>query len=517
MYKRTGDTFTKLTDPDNTPSAVDVVWSNSGVYMAVLSSVAPFISIYKRTGDTFIKLAGVDTPPTSSYNYSGGNARNKVIFSQDDTHLLVAQGTAPYLNAYKRVDDSFSKLPDTPYSSVGVPLKCIAFSPNNEDLYVTKSTGSQPFMMRYKKIGDSYSYSPIGYGAFLTPTPGALAFNDTGMTFYWNDNNNLKQTNITNSCPTYTVNSKGRITYSTSSPFPQTITGNAGTATKLLVPRTINGIPFDGSSDITIPTGVATSADRWTTPRTLTAIGHIQGSVTFDGSSNEDFYMTLYPTGVTSGTYGHSGASTATTFNIPYISVTADGRITSAENRPIVLPTVTNITGNAGTANRLVTPRSINSVPFDGSADITVLGNQGAENASTATHYVSFSTSNSAGNIQRKVSDKITFQPSTGNLTATGDISGLSDERLKRDWVDLSVSVEDIASIKSGKYTRIDTGAVQVGVAAQSLQSIIPEAVNDAGDGYLSVAYGNAALALLVELAKEIVVLKEEISLLKGE
>ena len=41
---------------------------------------------------------------------------------------------------------------------------------------------------------------------------------------------------------------------------PQTsVTGNAGTATKLATPRNINGVPFDGTSDITIPTGEASS------------------------------------------------------------------------------------------------------------------------------------------------------------------------------------------------------------------------------------------------------------------
>ena len=39
-----------------------------------------------------------------------------------------------------------------------------------------------------------------------------------------------------------------------------TITGNAGTATKLKTPVTINGVSFDGSADITIPTGPDTIA-----------------------------------------------------------------------------------------------------------------------------------------------------------------------------------------------------------------------------------------------------------------
>jgi hypothetical protein len=46
-----------------------------------------------------------------------------------------------------------------------------------------------------------------------------------------------------------------------------TVTGNAGTATKLAAPVTINGVAFDGSSNITISTTTATTA---TTAGTVT-------------------------------------------------------------------------------------------------------------------------------------------------------------------------------------------------------------------------------------------------------
>jgi hypothetical protein len=44
-----------------------------------------------------------------------------------------------------------------------------------------------------------------------------------------------------------------------------TITGNAGTATKLASARNINGVAFDGSVDITIPTGAAAETLTGTT------------------------------------------------------------------------------------------------------------------------------------------------------------------------------------------------------------------------------------------------------------
>ncbi|MGR3910015.1 tail fiber domain-containing protein [Burkholderia sp. SR8] len=100
----------------------------------------------------------------------------------------------------------------------------------------------------------------------------------------------------------------------------------------------------------------------------------------------------------------------------------------------------------------------------------------------------------------------------SGNLTASGtvsgsDIRGTSDERLKKDWKPLAEDfLESIAQVRHGTYTRIDTGERRVGVGAQSLQRILPEAVF--GDETLCVAEGSAALAIVVELTREVIRLR---------
>jgi hypothetical protein len=94
-----------------------------------------------------------------------------------------------------------------------------------------------------------------------------------------------------------------------------------------------------------------------------------------------------------------------------------------------------------------------------------------------------------------------------GSITASGNITAFSDERLKKDWAPLAGDfVERLAGVLSGTYTRIDTGARQVGVGAGSLRSVMPEAVM--GGETLSVAYGNAALVAVIELAREVVRLR---------
>jgi Chaperone of endosialidase len=104
------------------------------------------------------------------------------------------------------------------------------------------------------------------------------------------------------------------------------------------------------------------------------------------------------------------------------------------------------------------------------------------------------------------------------NILAGLNVTAYSDERLKKDWSTFGSDIlEKLSEVKSGTYTRIDGGLRQVGVSAQSLQKVMPDAVSEGENGHLTVAYGNAALASCVELAKEVVALRQEIALLKSK
>jgi hypothetical protein len=105
-----------------------------------------------------------------------------------------------------------------------------------------------------------------------------------------------------------------------------------------------------------------------------------------------------------------------------------------------------------------------------------------------------------------------------GNLVMVGNVTAFSDERLKKNWTELDSSyISRLAQVKNGTYERIDNNLKQVGVSAQSLQEILPEAVMTNEDGILSVAYGNAALVSTVKLAQEVMVLKELVKELSAE
>jgi hypothetical protein len=108
----------------------------------------------------------------------------------------------------------------------------------------------------------------------------------------------------------------------------------------------------------------------------------------------------------------------------------------------------------------------------------------------------------------------------SGNFIAYGNVTAYSDERLKTNWQPMPENyVTRLAQVKVGIYDRTnENGITQVGVSAQSLQELLPQAILTAQDEMqtLSVAYGNAALASAVELAKEVVDLRNRVAHLES-
>ena len=106
------------------------------------------------------------------------------------------------------------------------------------------------------------------------------------------------------------------------------------------------------------------------------------------------------------------------------------------------------------------------------------------------------------------------------SIKASSNVTAYSDERLKTNWRAMPEDyVTRLAQVKVGIYDRIDGEKItQVGVGAQSLQKLLPQAIETANDemGTLSVNYGSAALASAVELAKEVVDLRARVAHLES-
>ena len=121
----------------------------------------------------------------------------------------------------------------------------------------------------------------------------------------------------------------------------------------------------------------------------------------------------------------------------------------------------------------------------------------------------------------------------TGEILATGNITAFySDRRLKKDIQPIEGALDMLGSIRGVRYVQNEIAAamgyndpsVQVGVIAQEVQSVLPEAVTAApfdigmdgksmsGEDYLTVRY-DRIIPLLIQAIKE---LSDEVAALKS-
>jgi hypothetical protein len=90
-----------------------------------------------------------------------------------------------------------------------------------------------------------------------------------------------------------------------------------------------------------------------------------------------------------------------------------------------------------------------------------------------------------------------------GDIVASGDVTGFSDIRMKKDLEIIERPIEKVKQLNGYTYAWKDKDNERhVGVVAQEVKKILPEAVKKNEDGYYSVAYGNM-VALLIEAIKE--------------
>lgn len=248
--------------------------------------------------------------------------------------------------------------------------------------------------------------------------------------------------------------------------FVGALTGNAATATKLATARTINGVSFDGSANITtanwgtarnigivnsdgtgtavtvsvngsgninlkLPATIkaaltgnastASSAAKLTTARTI-------NGTNFDGSGN--ITTANWGTARNVGIVNSDGTGTAVT-----VSVNGSGNV----NLKLPATIKASLTGNADTATKLQTARTINGTSFDGSSNITTTNWGTARNItiqdSTAANSGTAVSVNGSGNVNLKlpatIAASLTGNASTAtklqtarNIAVTGSVSG---------------------------------------------------------------------------------------------
>jgi outer membrane lipoprotein SlyB len=217
-----------------------------------------------------------------------------------------------------------------------------------------------------------------------------------------------------NNIPGFTSLDAG-INLNASTYFRGDIHGNADTASALNIPRNINGVAFDGSTNITIKSSTTNSivAGNYITGNNFDGTNQTTWSVDATANDVSDKVVardaagnfsantiTADLSGNTTGTHNgpvvgnvtgnvigtHTGpvvgnvtgnvSGNVTGFVTGNVTGTLVGSIQNTDNS-VAYDEVTRVftgslTGNASSANKLTSPTTINNVPFDGSGPITV-------------------------------------------------------------------------------------------------------------------------------------------------
>ena len=150
------------------------------------------------------------------------------------------------------------------------------------------------------------------------------------------------------------------------------ITGNAATADQLATARLINGVPFNASSNITVTANTTNALKKGT---------YITGA-DFDGSVERTWSVDASSANLLGKVVARNseGGFSAGTISASFVG-DLTGNVTSSSGVSAFNIVQANqfvgaqLTGNAATATRLATARSINGVNFDGGNNITVTAN----------------------------------------------------------------------------------------------------------------------------------------------
>lgn len=202
-------------------------------------------------------------------------------------------------------------------------------------------------------------------------------------------------------------------------------TGDTGTVTSTMIADgTIVNADINASAAIAVSKLAASTISGVTLGNNLNTLTlnvsgtGLSGSTTYNGSAAATFTVTSNAT----------SANTASTL----VARDASGNFTAG--------TITAaLTGNASTATTLQTARTINTVSFNGSANIVVEPYVESDDSTNATRYITFVDSSTDGHQRLNEDSNFTINPSTGTVTTNGAFASIFS--LNKNTIDTSYSI----------------------------------------------------------------------------
>ena len=124
------------------------------------------------------------------------------------------------------------------------------------------------------------------------------------------------------------------------------------------------------------------------------------------------------------------------------------------------------------------------------------------DTSTNATYYLMLAQGTSGNTAPKVSSTKLTFNPSTGQLTAT-DLNSSSDKRLKKNIKTVTSALDTVGALRGVTFDWREGSGKAVGLIAQEVQEVLPEIVSADDNGYLGIRYNNV-IGVLVEAIKEL-------------
>jgi len=157
VYKRSGDTFTQLTNPPSQPGfgVNQCDWSHNNVYLACAASWQGLINIWKRSGDSFT----VNTSqPAIDFH------ANSVAFSHDSNFLAVGMSNAPFIRIFTRSGDTFNLVAGQPAAAPPGVVQAVAWNHDSSYLYAGSPSNAN-YGYIYKRGGTmgAPTFAPIAF------------------------------------------------------------------------------------------------------------------------------------------------------------------------------------------------------------------------------------------------------------------------------------------------------------------------------------------------------------------